>query len=385
MSPRTERLDRVFAGVGRIARASGTTDAKTFRRINAMLSGLHNIGKLDVLAWIRDGHHSPLEVLHHWERGMIDRLASPEAAADLVSALDEYAKNLQCSASYRANLGTSIRRVKAKAKQGTQVQTLPAILRDAKKAMQETPIAFNRFRSQMLTFVSEIHGKHSPLWVEVSRVNRFTKVEGRRPKTLQRRPLTVAELDAVCAAFVDVPVYGGRKGAANKGNKALRRTIQAGALAEMAYNLAYTGMRPQEFWMRRGAAWTLRDSAVVINGTKTPAAKRVTPYIEAVWAPVCGEQFYREQFAAATTKALREGLDLYSLRRTFAKLCEDAGIVESRRAAYMGHGPRTITDLYLKTNVLPFVQQDAATVSSWLKAERERAAARPTLKLESNA
>ena len=36
----------------------------------------------------------------------------------------------------------------------------------------------------------------------------------------------------------------------------------------------------------------------------------------------------------------------------------------------MGHGPKTVGDLYLKTVVLPFVVADAERVASWLESGR---------------
>jgi integrase len=186
----------------------------------------------------------------------------------------------------------------------------------------------------------------------------------------------------VCAAFTDHVVYGGRKGAANQGRKTVKRTIFALELRDMVWALATTGMRPAEYWSRNGAAWADLLSHIHVYGTKTTAAKRPTfslrPHAR---PPMCGEQFFRRAFAAATEKAIREGLDVYSLRRTFAALCESARIEPSRARAYLGHGPKTVTDLYLRTNVLPFVEQDAALVSAWIEAERAKAN-KPSLKLE---
>ncbi len=64
----------------------------------------------------------------------------------------------------------------------------------------------------------------------------------------------------------------------------------------------------------------------------------------------CSEQFFRREFLSACERARREGLDTYSLRRTFASLCELAGLPPSRWHTYHGHGPRTVADLYLQTN-----------------------------------
>lgn len=382
MSP-SKRIDRIFAGVGRIAIASGTDHVPTFRRINAMLTGLFKIGRLDVLAMIRDGDHAPLVVLHFYERGQLDKLPTAETAAGLAASFRAFVLTYEASVSYRADLMTSVRHVERVATKGHAVADAPKVLRALKGTMRGTPVAFNRLRTHLLAFASELQGKYSTLWNAIAGVQRFKKAEGTRVRSKLRRPLTVAELDLVCAAFVDWPVYGGRKGSHNRrGAKTIKRVIRASDLADMTRLLATTGMRPQEYWMRRGAAWLARQDHIAVAGTKTAAAHRVTLALVPAVLPTCGEQFFRDRFTEATTKALREGLDTYSLRRTFAKLCESAKLDASRKDAYMGHGPKTVGDLYLLTNVLPFVQSDGRLVSAWIAEERARAAARPSLKLE---
>ena len=376
----TKRIDRVFAGVGRIVRYSGTTHAGTFKRVNAMLSALHALGDLDTLAAIRDGVFPPLVVLHAYERGQLARLTR-ESAALLVPALWKFHRTHEASASYRSDLATSVRHVeRVKGSATATVTQLPTILRGMKDAFRDRPVAFNRLRAHCLAFAAEQSGQLSPLWTEIHRVQRFKKAEGRRAKKLQRRPLTVAELDQVCAAFKDHVVHGGRRGAGNKGRLTVKRTIAAVDLAAMARAMATTGMRPAEYWQRDGASWEPRTGHVWVEGKKTSAARRPTFLLVSAQRPVCGEQFFRRAFAAATTKAIRVGLDAYSLRRTFASWCESAGLLESRRKAYLGHGPKTVTDVYLQTEVLPFVRADAAVVERWIEQERAKAK-RPSLEI----
>lgn len=56
------RIDRVFPGVGRICLSSGTTKAGLFRRLNSMLTDLHEHGYIDILAAIKDGRLTLQEV-----------------------------------------------------------------------------------------------------------------------------------------------------------------------------------------------------------------------------------------------------------------------------------------------------------------------------------
>ena len=57
-------LDRRLPGVGRIKRRSSTSDKRTHRRLNTMLTDLHEAGRetLDILRAIRDGVTPPLAV-----------------------------------------------------------------------------------------------------------------------------------------------------------------------------------------------------------------------------------------------------------------------------------------------------------------------------------
>lgn len=376
---RNKRIDRVIAGVGRIALSSGTDHTGTFRRINAMITGLAKIGRLDVLKGIKDGVYTPLVVLYHYERGQLDKLPTAETSAGLLAALRHFAETHESSVSYRADLWTTVRHVERTpgAKTAT-VADLPRFVRAIRERMRvaDTKVAFNRLRAHCLAFASSVQGELSPLWLDVKRVHRFKRIESSTP--LHRRPLTVAELDAVCAGFKDKPVYGGKRG----GGRTLRRTIPKETLAAMAWTLATTGMRPAEYWQRGGASWTggLLMGHVLVNGTKTRAARRPTLALVDVIRPACGEQLFRRLFAAVTTDVLGVALDTYSLRRTFAAFLESAVIEPSRARAYMGHGPKTTTDIYLQTLVLPFTGPDAAKVTAWIAAERK--ARRTPLKLE---
>ena len=54
MARKIPKIDRVFPGVGRIARASGATTTKGFNARNNMLTRLYDMGRLDILRAIKD-------------------------------------------------------------------------------------------------------------------------------------------------------------------------------------------------------------------------------------------------------------------------------------------------------------------------------------------
>lgn len=55
-------LDRVFKGVGRVRRASGTLNRRMLQALDGMLSELYQRGRLDILKAIADGRLTPMEV-----------------------------------------------------------------------------------------------------------------------------------------------------------------------------------------------------------------------------------------------------------------------------------------------------------------------------------
>ena len=367
------RIDRRYRGVGRIARASGTENVATHRRILSMLDGLFNIGRLDLLKDMMTGARTFLEVLYLYERGQLHKLPTADTSANLSDALWSFHRTSESGPSHKSNLKTYIKLLDTFTKKKATVADLPKLVRAIKGTMQDTPVAFNRLRTHMMAFMSEAFGKMSPEWIAVLQVNAYKKVEGRRPKARLRRPLTVQELGAVMHAFTD---YTYRHGNAKKETRIARSD-----LAIMAWTLATTGMRPQEYWQKKGATWSVELTHVQVNGTKTAAAKRPT-FLLGVTTPACSDQFYRERFAEATVAALGLELDLYSLRRTFATFMESARIEPSRARAYLGHGPKTVSDIYLAQSVLPFVLEDSRIVSAWIEAERVKAKGKPALVVE---
>lgn len=374
------RLDRVIAFTGRVAISSGTPDPKVKKRIEDAISGAEALARdgssqaLEALAELRDLDVAPLVFMERWEHGTLLRKAGRRLHVPLIAALESWAEKHECAESTRADIRTAIRHImKAKGvRKDTPASELPSIVRGLRDPMRATPVAFHRLRAYMLSYANIEHGARSEIYLGVEEVRRYRKVEGKRPRKLMRRPLTVAELDAVCAAFTD-HVY-------KRGNSKTPGVISAKDLSDMAWTLAMTGMRPQEYWRRDGATWLPRIDHVWVDGTKTAAAKRPTfPFLTA--EPACGEQFFRSRFAAATEKVLREALDAYSLRRTFSAFCEEASVVPSRRESYMGHGPKNVDELYLKTNVTPFARRDFEKVCAWVNAEREQAKQAPKLEL----
>lgn len=73
----TLRIDKHYAGVGRIALASGATTKEGFKKRLAMLDGLYDKGRLDVLRAIKEGAVNVTESLDAYRRDALDELTGP--------------------------------------------------------------------------------------------------------------------------------------------------------------------------------------------------------------------------------------------------------------------------------------------------------------------
>jgi hypothetical protein len=69
-------IDRVFDAIGRIRRASGTTDLAVFDHINGTMTALYRERRLDILEALRDGKVTPLEMLAAHGEGREPRRAN---------------------------------------------------------------------------------------------------------------------------------------------------------------------------------------------------------------------------------------------------------------------------------------------------------------------
>ena len=90
----TFTIDRRFRGVGRIKRASGTTDEKVYGRLTTMLEEIARDGRIDILRFVRDGHLTPLELWAYYRRYGLSKLPGPERVKLLKRAVDNWLDKL---------------------------------------------------------------------------------------------------------------------------------------------------------------------------------------------------------------------------------------------------------------------------------------------------
>ena len=330
-------IDRIFRGVGRIKQASGTTHAKTFGRINEMLTVLFERGRLDLLQGLKDGLYTPMQLYHAYSTSSLDRLPTADDVLNLHDTMLSWAESYNCSKRHRESLIQAVRYLAPKGSKhsvGSLLKRLEAFKGEMELSGQGA--TFNRTRSAAQSFARDTRKKHSPLWRDIAGVERLPEVSTREGHPLQPKEFVELWLSLPESYKTDV------------------------------WQLAHTGMRPAEYW----GNWSEGSDRVIVRSAKQrvrsgkPPVFRAVPRIVSVplQAPTVTHKALGKMFAELT-----DGLiEPYDLRRTFANWMEAAGISRTRRKAYMGHGKSDVTDGYEWHSVAPHLDADAQLLRNYL-------------------
>ena len=333
MTPDTLHIDRTFRGVGRIKKATGTSNPIVRKKISRMLTALHEDGRLDILRAIRDGHVVLLEVWDAYQRKTLAKLPVAGTARKLSDAFEAWRDQLRVPDDYSADhvrtMETTLRHLKH-ARDGAMVADLPAVLEQLRDTLGKTaPRSFNLTRSHCMAFVRHTLKRSHPLWLAVSAVEP-RKVVPSKPK----RPLSVEQMQN----FFPAP--------------------DTDPLDAIAWTMAATGMHAKELW----GAWHVVPLGVRIDGTKRDGRRREVPLARTPAKPTMHPRTFANKLGERTGKQVSP----YDLRRTYANWLESAGIPRTRRRLYMGHGARDVTDLYEVHEVHAFLREDAAKLRALL-------------------
>jgi hypothetical protein len=332
-------LDRRFPAVGRIKRASGTTHLPTWRRLDEMLTGLHERGRVDLLRSIRDGELTPLEVWDAYRVNQLERLPRADALRPLAETMRAWISSLEVptdvSAKHKESLETS-RRYFSRHAPGATVSEIARILEELRGTLgKEHRRSFNLARSAALAFVRDTLKRSHPVWLEIAAVEPV-KVKSTR----RRRPLGPQDL------------------------RALFPHPESSEIDAIAWGMATSGMGAGEYWGR----WNVREDRIHIEGTKRAGRVRDVPLVLRPAVPRMHRRTWEDKVREQTGRAIVA----YDLRRTYAHWLEEAGIARTRRRMYLGHGARDVTDLYEGHEVRQFLAEDAAKLRRFLELSHER-------------
>ena len=332
MTPETLRIDRTFKGVGRIARATGTTVPAMRGKLGRMLTALYEDGRLDILRALRDGKLEFIPVYDAFQRKALHEIPVAETMRPLADAMDAWIRSLavprDCSAKHAESLETS-RRYFAKADPKATVADLPRILEALRDSLgRQHPRSYNLARTAAMAFVRATLKRSHPLWLAVAAVE-SRKVEKGDP----HRPLTPEQMGNV---FPDPATD---------------------ATDAIAWGMATTGMHQAEYWGR----WSIAADRVHIAGTKRRGRIRDVPLVHMPAVPAMHRRTFEDRIRERTTIITPR-----DFRRTYANWLEAAGIPRTRRRLYMGHGSGDVTGNYELHEVTAFLKEDAAKLRAFL-------------------
>ena len=133
----------------------------------------------------------------------------------------------------------------------------------------------------------------------------------------------------------------------------------------MFWSMCITGMGNAEYF---DTPWEVLPDRVRIHGNKRPWRNRFIPLIQAnIQRPTSTVKYLGQ----ALREAAPEGWQLYDARRSFAHWCEMAQVARPRISAYMGHKTKTMTELYLRHNVTPYLNADAEKLREYIVEHKD--------------
>lgn len=352
MTPVTLIIDRTFPGVGRIKKASGTTNPAVKRKINRMLTALNDDGRTDILRAIRDNKLSLMEVHDAYQRRALDQLPTAETVRGLVDAMTAWVDSLRAreddaerydySRKHITALGTTLGYLRAAAPKAT-LADLPKVLEKLRDSLGKPhPRSFNLARAHAMAFVRATMKRSHPLYLAVVDVD-LRKVPKRAP----------------------------RPDLAPDWMRAMFPSPETDAVDSIAWSMATTGMGAEEYWGK----WTTMADRVRVYGTKREARVRDVPLVRTPTAPAMHRRTFEDKVRERTNRAIEP----YDLRRCFSRWMESAGVPRIRRKMYMGHATGDVTELYERHEVEAYLIADAAKVRQWLGLPTNEP---PTLRLE---
>lgn len=337
----TLTIDRRLPGIGRLKIASGTTNTKMLRRLNGMLDALVAAGRLDVLRSLDERVVTPLEVWDAYRLNDLDRLPSAETIRRLWPTLETWRLSLKGEHHKRAIKSSiaQLRRVLTKAE--ASIVDLPRALALYRAECEANGAAssFNHARSHTQAFLRDTVGRTHRLYHAVADLQRLDveRAEG--------NPFTAKDLFTFLTKL----------------------EARDPAHAAIAQSMAFTGMRPTEYFARGG--WEVLGDRVRVKNAKPRPGKPKYRVVPLIGVPTKPER-HRRTFENVMREVAPDRV-AYDLRRTFAHLMERAKIDRSRRMAYLGHMAGDVTALYEGHQVEAYLAEDRAAILAYLAAQQE--------------
>lgn len=329
-------IDRRFKGIGRIKRASGTSNTKTFRDINRMLTDLYDLGKRTILEEIQKGVLSPMQVYGFWKEGRLKHVPSGLTLLPVHPTIPDWIDTHHDGVdTTKRNYKSEMTRFCRVVGENLPIQDLPTGFRRYQKycVKRGIEVSAQKLKTVLLSYLNKTLGKSHTLYQKVSEIA-HVKVSPKR-KVVH---LSVGE-------FYDL----------------VEQLPEADAA--IAYAMMMTGMH----WKELEGVWECKKDRISISGTKNVGRRRDVPLLLEIERPTKSNQSFRAQL-----KKVRPDLSPIVFRRTYAFWMAEAEIMESRRNTYMGHVVKSSAERYARTKADPFLLADAQKLSSWIIDQASR-------------
>lgn len=328
MTP-TLKIDKRYPNVGRIAVRSGTHNADVYQEILVALRWLSDRGDTDTLRLVQQGELHPLEVRAAFMAGDLRRLPQAGDLKKLKPAVERWLKYADLAETtrrqYEWHLGQLIGKV------DPRVTDLPRLLARFREKCRKAGHhrTFNHARAAVLSFVNKTNklGRQSPIWVECAAVRVLPVARSEKPY------LPVQKCRAVAQAL-------GRNGG-------------------MWWSMCVTGMNPKEYFED---GFEVGEDRIRVFGQKRIGRMRDIPLVYAPVEPWLG----REGFKTAMQK-VETGLTPKNGRDAYTQWLRAAGVPPERVDMYLGHGKRTMLDVYQRYEaVAEILQADAELAREYI-------------------
>lgn len=321
----TYEIDRTFPSIGRVRIRTGTHDKRLASRYETMLESL----PLETVHLIVGGALDLRVVWDSWSAGRMGEIPSAQVLRPLISTMRRWLERppTEVSDSETANrklTSEKFERLNAKA----QILDVPVLLRTLREEMRERGSGFNHHRAAALAFLRDLLGPRSELYLQTAEIPMLevTRKFPRHPCTVQEARRIATQLDK--------------------------------KWGEIWWTMCLTGMGPKEYW---SDGWKVVRHGLEIFGQKRPARNRVVPLV--VRPPeVVGTM---AGFAEAIERA-DLGVTPYDARRSYARWLQELRFPFYRENAYMGHGPKSMRELYPWGDISEWLAEDGKALRTYV-------------------
>lgn len=328
----SREIDRVIDGVGRFRLRTGTKNARRAQAYDQMLDDLPlDLVRLLLTKDAKGRHVITLRQLYDLKQAG-KPLPSADALRPLFPAMEAWTEKPLAPVGTRETQSreATVKALRALVTNEPHVLNLPAIAKQLFVQHRDAGqgAAWNRRKAVILAFLRDTFSKQSEIYKTVQGLPRL-----KEPPKFTRHPCTVAEAKAHAIALG--PKWG-----------------------PQWWTLCLTGMNPSEHWED---GWKVLSVGIELLGEKRPARHRIIPNVGTPVPPVGTKAGFAEAVERAGL-----GITPRDARRSYARWLEETGIPLYRRKAYMGHGPKSMTELYTWGDITAWLNEDTRTLARYL-------------------